>query len=126
MKLKIKKIREVYSTNIFGKPLATQTYYRIYQPTLFGKKWLFYQPIEGGKFKVMLDYEDGPLCDFSGHSGYCKTFRTHGSAANFIKGIEANPDNYIQGYELSEYVKGLVSLHKLNERINKSVNQQMI
>lgn len=109
MKLKIKKIREVCSTNILGKPLKVLTYYCIYQPTLFGKKWLFYKPLEGGKFKVMLERYY--------NSGYSKTFRTHGSAANFIKGIEANPDNYIRVTELDEWYEAMFKLS------NQSVNQ---
>lgn len=96
MKLRIKKIQEVYAINIFGKPIETQIYYRIYQRTIWGIKWLYYKLVGNGKFDVVFNYETGMLCDFSDFSGFCRSFKTHGSAANFIKGIKANPDNYIQ------------------------------
>ena len=108
MKLRIKKIQRVYATNIFGKPIETRTYYCIYQRTIWGKKLLYYKPVGNGKFNIVFNCESGPLCDFSNPSDHCCTFKTHGSAANFIKGIMANPDNYIQGYILSEYLKAML------------------
>lgn len=114
MKLKIKKIREVYSTNIFGKPLKTQTHYRIYRRTLLGKMWLFYHPVEDGKFAVRFDYDGNST--FKDFLGYSNKFKTHGSAANFIKGIETNPDNYIRMYETCKFAEAFL-LH--NPKINK-------